>query len=113
MSTTYSVTEYYSQGLDLEWCKNPEKGLLVPDVVLFLDLDPDVAASRKDFGQEKYEKLEFQKKVRGVFKQLLEKEQNTLFIDADKGVPELHEQMLQAVKLYNAPSTPLKFDLWK
>lgn len=56
-----------AKGLDLEWCRNPDIGLLSPDLVLFLDLNIDEAEKRGGFGQERYEKRELQIKVREEF----------------------------------------------
>ncbi|CAM6095268.1 unnamed protein product [Calypogeia fissa] len=52
-----------AKGLDLEWCKAQDKGLPAADLVLYLDISPEVAAQRGEYGQERYENLEFQKKV--------------------------------------------------
>ncbi|XP_078170488.1 P-loop containing nucleoside triphosphate hydrolases superfamily protein isoform X2 [Carex rostrata] len=52
-----------AKGLDFQWCKAPEEGLLAPDLVLYLDIPPEKAAERGGYGTERYEKLEFQKKV--------------------------------------------------
>ena len=50
--------------VDLQWCKAPEVGLPAPDVVLFMKLSPEAAALRGGYGEERYEKTEFQNKVR-------------------------------------------------
>ncbi|XP_014492563.1 thymidylate kinase [Vigna radiata var. radiata] len=61
---SYSGVAFSSaKGLDIEWCKAPEIGLLAPDVVVYLDISPEKAAERGGYGGERYEKLEFQKKV--------------------------------------------------
>ncbi|KAJ6831173.1 thymidylate kinase [Iris pallida] len=52
-----------AKGLDIEWCKAPEVGLIAPDLVLFLDVPPEKAAERGGYGTERYEQLEFQKEV--------------------------------------------------
>ncbi|KAF7129161.1 hypothetical protein RHSIM_Rhsim10G0009900 [Rhododendron simsii] len=52
-----------AKGLDMEWCKAPEMGLLAPDMVLYLDIPPEKAAERGGYGGERYEQLEFQRKV--------------------------------------------------
>ncbi|XP_062187829.1 thymidylate kinase-like isoform X2 [Phragmites australis] len=52
-----------AKGLDLEWCKAPEVGLLAPDLVIYLDVQPEKAAERGGYGGERYEKIEFQKRV--------------------------------------------------
>lgn len=57
-------------GLDLDWCQSPEKGLLAPDIVLFLDVDAEVQQKRGQFGQERYENVDMQERVRQRFKQL-------------------------------------------
>ncbi|BAT02849.1 thymidylate kinase isoform X1 [Oryza sativa Japonica Group] len=52
-----------AKGLDIEWCKAPENGLIAPDLVVYLDVQPEKAAERGGYGGERYEKIEFQKKV--------------------------------------------------
>lgn len=61
-----------AKGLDLEWCKNPDRGLLQPDLVLFLDLPIEEAQKRGGFGDERYETLELQTRVRAKFLELRE-----------------------------------------
>ncbi|XP_068667460.1 thymidylate kinase [Aristolochia californica] len=52
-----------AKGLDIQWCKAPEMGLLAPDLVLYLDIPPEKAAERGGYGVERYEQLDFQRKV--------------------------------------------------
>jgi len=54
-------------GLTYEWCRSPEIGLPAPDLTVFLDIDPEKARERGGYGDERYEKEEVQKRVRGVF----------------------------------------------
>lgn len=56
--------------LSLDWCWNPEIGLPQPDLVLFLDISTEDAAKRGGYGEERYEKVEMQHKVRSLFKSL-------------------------------------------
>mmetsp|Transcript_72988 Transcript_72988/g.142822 ORF Transcript_72988/g.142822 Transcript_72988/m.142822 type:complete len:246 (-) Transcript_72988:403-1140(-) len=66
------------EGLDLEWCANPDRGLPAPDAVLYLELSVEKAMLRGEFGAERYEKEEFQRTVAKNFKLLMAK---------DDGVP--------------------------
>nr|CAA46698.1 thymidylate kinase [Schizosaccharomyces pombe] len=52
-----------AKGLDWEWCKSPDRGLTRPDLVIFLNVDPRIAATRGQYGEERYEKIEMQEKV--------------------------------------------------
>lgn len=52
-----------AKGLDIQWCKAPEVGLWAPDLVVYLDISPEKAAERGGYGGERYEQLEFQRKV--------------------------------------------------
>ena len=54
----------------MEWCKQPDIGLIKPDQVIYMTVSGDSAAKRGQFGEERYEKLDFQKKVKNVFHQL-------------------------------------------
>ncbi|XP_072950270.1 thymidylate kinase isoform X2 [Typha angustifolia] len=52
-----------AKGLDMGWCMALEMGLIAPDLVIFLDIPPEKAAERGGYGTERYEQLEFQRKV--------------------------------------------------
>lgn len=51
------------QGFNLDWCREPEKGLPMPDAVVYLTLSPEEAARRSAFGGERYEQTDFQTRV--------------------------------------------------
>lgn len=51
------------QNFCLDWCKQPDVGLPKPDLILFLQLSPEEAAERGNFGNERYENSSFQEKV--------------------------------------------------
>jgi len=59
-----------AKGLDLEWCKVPDAGLPAPDVVLQLELSIEEAEQRGEFGQERYERRDFQQKVAEMYTRL-------------------------------------------
>jgi len=83
------------KNMTLEWCKNSDIGLPRPDLVLFLDLSHEEAQRRAQFGEERYEKEEFQKKVYANY-QLL-KDETWKVIDANKTIEELQEVLVQEV----------------
>lgn len=108
--------------MELDWCKACDKGLPAPDCIIYLDIDVEQAAkvvvvSRKDsllhyylrffiiflqrgnFGEERYEKVSFQKKVREQFMTLKDEDvaKNTLpwyVLDATKSVEDLHNEIV-------------------
>ncbi|KAF9969329.1 hypothetical protein BGZ73_008350 [Actinomortierella ambigua] len=84
-----------AKGLDVEWCKHPDRGLLRPDKTLFLDLPTDEAEKRGGFGEERYEKRELQEKVRALFLQKLHGKEWTV-VDARQSVEAMHAQILAA-----------------
>lgn len=89
---SYSGVAFSSaKGLDMKWCKAPELGLLAPDLVLYLDIQPMKAAERGGYGGERYEQLEFQKKVALCY-QLL-RDDSWKIIDACLPVEEVEKQM--------------------
>lgn len=56
------------KNMDLNWCLQPDKGLLKPDLTLFLtNDDPTENEIREGFGEERYEVGEFQQKVKEQF----------------------------------------------
>lgn len=42
-----------AKGLDIEWCKAPEAGLLKPDLVLLLTMTAEAISERNGFGNER------------------------------------------------------------
>ncbi|XP_050727123.1 thymidylate kinase-like isoform X2 [Eriocheir sinensis] len=83
------------KGLGLEWCKGSDAGLPKPDAVLFLDLPPEAAAARGQYGNERYEKLEFQDRVYQNYMAL--KDATWKMIDASKSVEEVESSITAAV----------------
>ncbi|RQM21305.1 hypothetical protein B5M09_007574 [Aphanomyces astaci] len=81
-------------GLSLDWCMRPEIGLPRPDVVIFLDISTHDAAQRAAYGEERYEKREFQERVRANFFRIMETEAAAKapwhVLDATKSIDELH-----------------------
>jgi len=83
-------------GLDIEWCKQPDVGLPEPDLVCFLDVSEEMAKKRADFGGERYEKTEFQARVRNNYDKL--SDSRWKYIDADKTLEQVHECLYGIVK---------------
>ena len=84
--------------LDLEWARAPDIGLPRPDVVVFLDLEPEEAEKRGGFGEERYEKREFQGRVRELYLGLVGREEEGIRrVDAGKGVEDVGESIFEIV----------------
>ncbi|OWK51104.1 Thymidylate kinase [Lonchura striata] len=99
----------------LEWCKQPDVGLPKPDLILFLQLNPEAAAERGDFGHERYENSSFQEKVLQSFYCLMEdKSLNWKTVDASKSIEDLHREIKSIAKetMEEVQNKPLG-ELWK
>ena len=83
-------------GLDLDWCKAPERGLLAPDAVLYLDMPIEAAKTRGGFGEERYETTELQERVRDNFRKLREDWWDV--VDAAGTIDEVHETCVKVAK---------------
>lgn len=88
-----------ASGLKFDWCKENEKDLPCPDVVFFLDVDPWDATKRFGYGEERYEKLEFQKSVASAYKSLMD--DSWVILDAKKEVSEIHEMICSVVSRFS------------
>lgn len=55
------------KGLDYEWCRAPDVGLPAPDLTIFLNLSAEETAKRGGYGEERYEAIPLQTRVRQVF----------------------------------------------
>lgn len=65
--TAAKAPEGAAAASELEWCKAPDRGLPAPDAVLFLKLPIEEAMKRGQFGEERYEKEAFQRRVLDTF----------------------------------------------
>ncbi|XP_034654814.1 thymidylate kinase [Drosophila subobscura] len=92
---SYSGVAYtVAKGLDFDWCYAPERGLIKPDAVFYLKTAPENLSSRGKYGEERYEKLEFQHKVAEVYNRICERESSYWNeIDASQPVAELHTRI--------------------
>ena len=85
-------------GMDLEWCKTCDRGLPSPDCIIYLDMPVEDAAKRGAFGEERYEKIDFQIKVREKFMALKEADEAAgavpwHTVDAAQSIEAIKEQI--------------------
>nr|CAH0112416.1 unnamed protein product [Daphnia galeata] len=73
--------------MDLRWCQQSDSGLLKPDLVIFLDIDPVEAQTRGLYGSERYENLEMQKLVRSNYLKL--QDETWRVVDASRTLEEV------------------------
>lgn len=89
-----------AKGMDMEWCKSPDKGLPKPDLLLFLHLSPEAASKRPGYGDERYEENEFQKKVRVSYQQLEDDEKQLsqwTHINSERSMDEVFNDMKEKI----------------
>lgn len=112
----YSGTAYTTAKgvVGMDWCKAPDRGLLVPDLVVFLDVPPVIAAGRAGYGQERYENLEFQDKVAAQFAQLRDGDKCWAVVDGTRSVEEVYADVLALATnaVERAKEAPLQEGLW-
>jgi len=82
-----------SKGLDLEWCKAPDRGLPRPDAVLYLDLAVEDAMKRGEFGNEIYEKEDIQRTVKSIYEKELWEDSYWHRIPANTTQDQLHKSL--------------------
>jgi len=104
-----------AKGLDFDWCVKCDSGLPAPDRVLFLNVSEDVALQRQGFGDERYEKTEFQNRVRKQYLRLMQQEKEAgnewTIIDADKPFADVQEEIFRAALPLVDTSTELNTSL--
>uniref|UniRef100_A0A2P2I1I2 Thymidylate kinase n=1 Tax=Hirondellea gigas TaxID=1518452 RepID=A0A2P2I1I2_9CRUS len=85
-----------AKGLDFDWCRNSDAGLPLPDLVLFLQLSQEESRARGGYGQERYEKEQFQATVRDKFSRL--QQDNWTVVSAEqKSIEELQCELRKLV----------------
>lgn len=91
--TAYSV----AKGLDYEWCRAVDSNLPRPDYTFFIDANEEVVASRGGFGEEAHDKIGFQKKVYGVYRSMLARE-DIIPICGSRAAAEILEDIVAKIK---------------
>nr|WGO62756.1 hypothetical protein [Wadden Sea poxvirus] len=82
-----------AKGIDINWCKQCDHGLLKPDIVIFMKIDINILSTRL-FGEERYENISFQRLVNEKFKQIIKNESiNFKIVNASKSIDEIHEDI--------------------
>ncbi len=94
----YSSLAYQSaSGLELEWVRQINSFAPEAELVLYLDLPPQVALERLgDRRRDRYERVEFLERVRRAYLELA-KGENFELIDASRGVEEVHAEVVRVV----------------
>lgn len=64
----YSVAK---KDMDFEWCLNCDVGLPKPDMVVYLEASRQEQALREGFGDERFERSDFQDKIRDTYEKLI------------------------------------------
>ncbi|KAJ2963256.1 hypothetical protein NQZ79_g1673 [Umbelopsis isabellina] len=109
-----------AKGLDISWCRNPDIGLLTPDLVLFLDLPIESAERRGGFGEErpslegKYTKIH-DDTYHDKYYHILTVVHKRQIIDADRSMSAIEQDIRHHTlsTIETAQSSPLKQDLWQ
>lgn len=83
------------QCIDFNWCCGPENGLPKPDLVMFLKLSIEEMAKRSGFGDERYENIEFQRKVDQNYDKF--KNDNFIHINAAEDISTLTNILLDKI----------------
>lgn len=112
--STKTNLNIHLKGLNYNYCKNPDKGLPKPDKVFFLDLPPLLAQQREDYGEERYESLEIQTRVRSAFVQLLQDNQYIHKLDVTRqSIESVHQALKQELTpLLESSQEPLRHTLF-
>ena len=101
---THSGIAYSTaKGVDLNWCKKADNGMVAPDIVIYLRVDASHAARRAQYGAERFEQVEFQRKVSAVYENKLLKP-DWIVVDGSQPPDVVATKILAAV----APHTKTK-----
>lgn len=93
----YSGVAYTaSKGYDWDWCLGPDKGLIAPDLVVYLSASSAVLESRSGYGEERYENKAFQCRVAQVFEKL--KTNKWLTVPSDRPIEEITHEIITPMR---------------
>lgn len=88
---SYSGIAYSSakQDMDFKWCREMERGLPRPDLVIYLELPREAQYQRPGFGGERFETMEMQDMARLQYEHVMEMSNETwLRVDVERKNPD-------------------------
>ena len=96
---SYSGIAYsHAKGVDWKFCTGPEKGLPKPDLVLYLNTKKiEELCKREGYGDEIYEKIDFQSIVKDIYDQKLFCE-NWRSIEALRSIKSVEKNISEVVE---------------
>lgn len=106
--TTVIMNRYYqsnlvygvSKGLKLDWLLSLDKGMPKADLVIVIDIKPKTLVNRSKNVVDTFEKdLELIRRVKKNYR-ILAKKFNWRFVEGEKSVDEVHQQVLKIVKKF-------------
>ncbi len=106
------------QGLPFNFCLNPDSGLPLPDLTLYLTVPPEVAASRASYGTERYETMDMQTSTRAQFALVAEEvrtrhgEAKWVAVNANASIEEVEEKVWKCVKAVSSKDLGPLGTLW-
>ncbi|ORY32847.1 thymidylate kinase-domain-containing protein [Naematelia encephala] len=106
-----------AKGLPFSFCLQPDTGLPLPDSVIYLTVNPEVAASRAAYGLERYETKDIQTRVRERFDEVaneVQRRHGNIWhtIDASGSVDDVQEKVWAAVTSTLNADFPSMGRLW-
>lgn len=90
----YSGIAYaMAEGLDESWCRNINIPHIEPDYIFYMSIiNNDTQKNREGYGDEVFEKDDFQERVKNIFERILPISAHR--IDASKSKEEIHTQIM-------------------
>jgi dTMP kinase len=92
-----SLAYQETQGLELDWLLEINKGIIIPDLIIILDIDPVKSLKRKQKKEDKFENIEFLHKVRKNYLRHAKKWNYTI-INSDRKIDEVQNDIRNLVE---------------
>ena len=96
----FSSYAYGSINLDLDYLKKLNKDFILPDIVFFLDVSPEVCIDRirkRSVNIELFEKIEILKKVYKNYHKIFKDFKNVYIIEGGKSIEEVFTQIKEII----------------
>lgn len=93
----FSSLAYQGSGkIDLDWIQTVNKSILLPDLSIFLDVDPEKVLSRINSKKSVMENLETQKRVREIYLKFVS-DKKLILVNGDDSVVNVSENLFSLV----------------
>lgn len=98
-------------GISIDYSYSTEIGLPKPDILFYFNTSIEILQNRNGYGDEKYETIEFQKRVKQYYEMIIKNSihQKWITIDASQSIETIHQHLIEIIMNFIISSNHIEY----